>query len=146
MPDLILIDVGSGQLREAIAAMREEGGDVPMFGLAERIDEIILPYGDETLLLDRHSEALHLIERLRDEAHRFGITHHRKLRAKVSMRSKLDGIPGIGAKKKQALIRHFRTVEAVKNASVEELCEVPGISTKLAEAIYRHFHGEGQSV
>ncbi len=142
IPDLILIDGGRGQLNEALTAMHEAGGDVRMFGLAKRIEEIVLPEADESLLLDRHSEALHLIQRLRDEAHRFGITHHRKLRAKHSATSSLDGIPGVGPKKKKALLKQFKTVEALKNASEEELAAAEGVGPALSQIIYQHFHAQ----
>ncbi len=142
LPDLVLIDGGPGQLKEALGAMREAGGDANMFGLAKRIEEIVLPDCDESILLDRHSPALHLIQRLRDEAHRFGITHHRKLRAKQSISSSLDGIPGIGSKKKKALLRHFRSIEALKNAAEPEIAKAEGIGAVLAKAVYQHFHGE----
>jgi excinuclease ABC subunit C len=140
LPDLILIDGGRGQLNEALSAMREAGGDVRMFGLAKRIEEIVLPEADESLLLDRHSDALHLIQRLRDEAHRFGITHHRKLRAKHSATSALDGIAGVGPKKKKALLKQFKTVEALKNASEEALAAAEGVGPALSKVLYEHFH------
>ncbi len=139
-PDLILIDGGAGQLSAAQDAINAFGLDIPMFGLAERLDEIVLPGERETLLLDRHSEALHLIQRLRDEAHRFGITQHRKKRAKVSMHSALDDIEGVGPKKKKALLKHFKTIEALKNASEAELSEAEGIGPMLARVVYQHFH------
>lgn len=120
--------------------MHEQGVDIPMFGLAKRIEEIVLPDCEETLLLDRHSEALHLIQRLRDEAHRFGITHHRKLRAKHAIASSLDAIAGVGPQKKKALLKHFRTIESIKQAGVEELCQAEGIGPALAETIHAHFH------
>ena len=142
LPDLILIDGGRGQLGEAISAMQAAGGDVKMFGLAKRIEEIVLPGESESLLLDRHSDALHLIQRLRDEAHRFGITHHRKLRAKHSATSSLDGIPGVGPKKKKALLKQFRTVEALKAASEEELAVAEGVGPVLAKIIHGHFHAQ----
>ena len=142
MPDLILIDGGRGQLNAAMAAMADSPFDIPMFGLAERIDEIVLPYSDETLLLDRHSNALHAVQRLRDEAHRFAITHHRALRGKNTVGSKLEDIPGVGPTRRKALLKHFKTIEALKNASVEEICEVPGMPKNTAEAVYARFHEE----
>ncbi|MBQ8508104.1 MAG: excinuclease ABC subunit UvrC [Clostridia bacterium] len=145
LPDLILIDGGKGQLSYAMDAMHQQGLDIPMFGLAERIDEIVLPYSDETIFLDRHSNALHLIQRLRDEAHRFAITHHRKLRSKASVSSRLDGVPGIGEKRKKAILKHFATVEALKNASVEEIAAAPGMSRAAAENVYAMLHaGDGE--
>ena len=142
LPDLVLIDGGRGQLGEAMKAMHEAGGNVRMFGLAKRIEEIVLPEAEESLLLDRHSEALHLIQRLRDEAHRFGITHHRKLRAKHSATSSLDAIPGVGPKKKKALLKQFRTIESLKNASEDELALAEGVGPALAKVVYGHFHPE----
>lgn len=145
LPDLILIDGGKGQLNAAMDAMHAVGLEIPMFGLAERIDEIVLPYSDETIYLDRHSNALHLVQRLRDEAHRFAITHHRKLRSKASVSSRLDGVAGVGEKRKKAILKHFSTVEALKNASVEEICGVPGMNRSVAENVYAMLHaGDAQ--
>lgn len=140
LPDLILIDGGKGQLNYAMDAMHSVGLDIPMFGLAERVDEIVLPYSDETIYLDRHSNALHLIQRLRDEAHRFAITHHRKLRSKASVSSRLDGVAGVGEKRKKAILKYFSTVEALKNASVEEIAAVPGMTRPVAENVYAMLH------
>jgi len=120
--------------------MHQQGLDIPMFGLAERIDEIVLPYMDESIILDRHSNALHLIQRLRDEAHRFAITHHRKLRSKASISSRLDGVAGIGEKRKKAILKHFATVEALKNASLDDICAVPGMNRAAAENVYAMLH------
>ena len=140
MPDLILIDGGEGQLSFAQDAMHALGLDIPMFGLAERIDEIVLPNEPDHIYLDRHSPALHAIQRLRDEAHRFGITHHRKLRAKKSVASRLEEIPGIGPKRRAAILKHFRTVEELRAATPDQIAEVPGLPAKDAEAVYRHLH------
>lgn len=145
LPDLILIDGGKGQLNAALDAMHSVGLEIPMFGLAERIDEIVLPYSDETIYLDRHSNALHLIQRLRDEAHRFAITHHRKLRSKASVSSRLDGVAGVGEKRKKAILKHFATVEALKSATVEDICAVPGMTRPVAENVYAMLHaGDGE--
>lgn len=140
LPDLILIDGGRGQLTAAMEAMAESPYDIPMFGLAKRIEEIVLPYSDESLLLDRHSNALHAIQRLRDEAHRFAITHHRALRGKQSVGSKLENIPGIGAARRKAILKHFKTIEALKAAAVEEIAQVPGLPVNAAEAVYARLH------
>lgn len=140
LPDLILIDGGRGQLSAAQDAMHALGLEIPMFGLAERVDEIVLPYSDENILLDRHSNALHLIQRLRDEAHRFAITHHRKLRGKASVSSRLDGVAGVGEKRKKAILRRFQTVEALKNASVDEIAAVDGMTRPAAENVYAMLH------
>ena len=140
LPDLILIDGGAGQLAAAQDAMHACGMNIPMFGLAKRIEEIVLPESDTRIVLDRHSNALHLIQRLRDEAHRFAITHHRKLRSKASVASRLDGVAGVGEKRKKAILKHFSTVEALKNASVDEIAAVDGMSRPAAENVYAMLH------
>lgn len=142
LPDLILIDGGRGQLNAALDAMHAHGLNIPMFGLAERIDEIVLPYEDENILLDRHSNALHLIQRLRDEAHRFAITHHRKLRGRASISSQLDGVPGVGQARRKAILKHFRTAESLRNATLEEFEQIPGLPKKVAEAVYQFLNAE----
>lgn len=135
LPDVILIDGGPEQLLFAHRAMQEAGGNVPMFGLAKKFEEIYLPGRADPIILDRRSNALHLVQHVRDEAHRFGITHHRALRGKEGLRSELASIEGIGPKKQTALIRHFKSVKAIFAASKEELCEVAGISEALADRI-----------
>ncbi|MDO4385462.1 MAG: excinuclease ABC subunit UvrC [Clostridia bacterium] len=142
LPDLILIDGGPEQVRFAQEAMRAQGLDIPMFGLAKRLDEIVLPDSDESILLDRHSEALHLIERLRDEAHRFAITHHRALRQKKGVGSKLEEIPGIGPKRRRAILTRFKTMEALKSATEEEIAEADGVTKENAHAVYRYLHAD----
>ncbi|MBR5288636.1 MAG: excinuclease ABC subunit UvrC [Clostridia bacterium] len=140
LPDLILIDGGPQQLRFAREAMHEAGFDIPMFGLAERLEEIFLPDREESILLDRKSPALHLIVRIRDEAHRFGITHHRKLRQKAGMKSSLEDIPGIGKTRRRVLLTHFKSVKAIAEASMEALCAVDGIGPAQAKIIYDYYH------
>jgi len=140
MPDLILIDGGRGQLSAAQDAMHALGLDIPMFGLAKRIEEIVLPDREESLLLDRASPALHMIQRLRDEAHRFAITHHKKLRGQAAVRSRLESIPGVGPARRRALLTHFRNMDQIAAASVEQLLEAPGMTRPAAEAVYRAFH------
>ena len=120
--------------------MLSEGFNIPMFGLAKRLEEIFLPGQTESILLDRHSPALHLIQRIRDEAHRFGITHHRNLRGKASVHSQLEDIPGVGPKRRRALLTHLRTLENIKNATLDELCAVEGMTRPSAEAVYAYFH------
>ncbi len=143
LPDLILIDGGAGQLAAAQEAMHECGMNIPMFGLAKRIEEIVLPESDTRIVLDRHSNALHLIQRLRDEAHRFGITHHRALRSKASLASRLDTVAGVGENRRKAILKHFKTVEALKNASVDEIAQVPGLPETVAYNVYAMLH-EGE--
>ena len=142
LPDLVLIDGGPEQLRFAQDAIHS----VPMekypamFGLAKRLEEIYLPGRDDPIRLDEHSEALRLIQRIRDEAHRFAITHHRGLRTKRSVASRLEEIPGIGATRRRALLTHFSNLEALGNATLEELLDVPGMNRPAAEAVYAFFH------
>ena len=139
LPDVVLIDGGPQQLAFAQRAMHEAGASVPMFGLAKRFEEIYLPgRPDDPIVLDKRSNALHLVQYVRDEAHRFGITHHRALRGKDTLKSRLNEIEGIGPKKQQALIRHFHSVKAIFEAPKEELMRVEGISEKLAERIVAH--------
>ena len=137
LPDLVLIDGGPEQLAFALRAMREAGANVPMFGLAKRLEEIYLPDRELPILLDKRSPALHLIQRIRDEAHRFAITHHRNLRGKENVHSQIEDIPGIGPARRKALIKHFHSLQAVKNASFEELTAVPGMTKPAAEAVLR---------
>lgn len=139
LPDLILIDGGPQQLAFAREAMHQTGFDVPMFGLAKKLEEIFLPGQEESILLPRHSPALHLIQRLRDEAHRFAITHHRAVRGKAAVHSQLEDIPGVGPSRRRALLKHFRTMEQLKHATLEQLREVPGIPQSVAQMIYAHF-------
>ena len=140
LPDLILIDGGAQQLRFAREAMHAEGFDIPMFGLAEKLEEIYLPNQETTILLDRKSPALHLIQRIRDEAHRFGITRHRNLRQKASTHSTLEDIPGIGKTRRRALLTHFKSIKRIAEASVEELCQAEGIGPAQAKVIFEHYH------
>ncbi len=142
LPDLILIDGGPQQLRFAREAMLAVGYNIPIFGLAKRLEEIFLPDQEESILLDRKSPALHLIQRIRDEAHRFGITHHRKLRQQAGMHSSLEDIPGIGPARRRALLAHFKTIAAIAAATPEALGEVEGIGPAQARTIYAHYHKE----
>ncbi len=140
LPDLILIDGGPQQLRFARTAMLAVGYDIPIFGLAKRLEEIFLPHQEESILLDRKSPALHLIQRIRDEAHRFGITHHRKLRQKAGMHSSLEDIPGIGATRRRALLTHFKSIANIAQATPDDLCQVDGIGKAQARVIWAHYH------
>ena len=134
----MLIDGGPEQLLFAHRAMEEAGASVPMFGLAKRFEEIYLPGKPDPIVLDRRSNALHLVQYVRDEAHRFGITHHRALRGKNSIQSELSAIEGIGPKRQTELIRHFKSVKAIFNATEDELCQVEGISKEMARRILEH--------
>ena len=140
----MLVDGGPEQLRFAREAMLQEGFDVPMFGLAEKQEEIWLPNHHTPILLDRHSPALHLIQRLRDEAHRFAITHHRRLRGKAAVHSRLEDIPGIGPARRRALLATFRTMKGISEATLEELLAVKGMSRNAAQALYDAMHPEAK--
>lgn len=144
LPDLVLIDGGPQQLRFAREALQALGAEVPMFGLAKKQEEIYLPDREEPICLDHHTPELHLVQRIRDEAHRFGITHHRALRGKASIHSQLEDIPGIGPKRRKALLSHFGSLKAIRAASLEELVSAPGMSKPAAEAVWA-WAQDGQS-
>ncbi len=140
-PDLVLIDGGKGQLNAALAAMKELGvGDIPSAGLAKEFELLFVEGRDEPIELPRGSAALFLVQRVRDEAHRFAITFHRDLRGKRNVASFLDQVPRIGPKRKKALLKHFGSVRKIKEASLDELLAVPGVTRQAAEAILDHFH------
>lgn len=140
MPDLVLIDGGPQQLQFARRAMLQHGVEVPMLGLAERLEEIYLPGRESSILLDKRDPALHLIQRVRDEAHRFAITHHRGLRNNTMHKSVLEDIPGIGPARRRALIAHFKSVKKIAEADVAALSQVPGMTEKTAQAVYDALH------
>jgi len=123
LPDLVIIDGGKGQLGRAVSVLEkfELFGKVPVVGLAKQQEEIFFPYKSESLMLPRHSQALYLVQRVRDEAHRYGITAHRKKRQKLGMASQLDAIPGIGPARRKALLKHFGSVNKIREATLEEL-------------------------
>ena len=140
LPNLVVINGGKGQLSSALEVIRGLGlADLPVVGLAKREEEIFIPHQSTSILLDRDSAALHLIQRIRDEAHRFAITFHRKLRGKRNLVSVLDHVEGIGPKRRQALWKAFKTLEAMKAASVEELAAVEGMNTAVAQTLYDFF-------
>ena len=137
LPDLLIVDGGKGQLGRAVRVLEEAGltDRVPVVGLAKQQEELFRPGVEVSLLLPRHSQALYLVERIRDEAHRFAITAHRKARGKLGVASRLDAIPGIGPKRRRALLEKFGSIEAIRAASVEELMQVNGISEDTALAV-----------
>ena len=114
--------------------------DISVVGLAKRLEELYLPDSNEPILLPRDSTALILLRRIRDEAHRFAIAYHRKLRKKGGITSRLDDIPGLGKNKKQELWKYFKTISKMGSASVEDLCEVNGIGKKLSRTIWEYLH------
>lgn len=136
LPDLVIIDGGKGQLGAAVQVMRELGvHDIPTVGLAKRFEELFVPDEDEPVVLPRGSEALYLVQRVRDEAHRFAITFHRQVRGKSSIQSALDTIPGIGPKRKKSLLRKFGSVKQIREADVEEIASTVGFTKALAEKV-----------
>ncbi len=138
LPDVVLIDGGPEQLAFAQRAMLDAGISLPMFGLAKKNEEIYLPGRVDPIVLDKRSTALHLIQQVRDEAHRFGITHHRALREKSSLKSELASIQGVGPKRQVELLRHFGNVKAIFEAPVEELAAVRGMNKAAAEAVAKY--------
>lgn len=141
-PDLIIIDGGKGQLSSTYPLLEKYGLDIPMISLAKRIEEVFVPSSHVPILLRYDSVELKLLQRIRDEAHRFAITFHRNLRTKKQTESSLEEIKGLGKKKTQELLKAFGSTENVEKASVEELVLVKGIHQSLAIEIYNHFHNE----
>ena len=144
LPDLILIDGGKGQLSAAMEVINASDEKVAAIGLAKRFEEIYKPGIADPILLPRTSKALHLIQRLRDEAHRFAVTYHRSLRGKTMKASVLNDIPGVGAKRKKALLKHFGSIEKLKEAAMEEIQAAPTVTKATAQSIYLFFHGENE--
>ena len=140
MPDLIVIDGGKGQLSSACEIIRGAGHlTVPVVGLAKRFEEVYREGESDPVILPRSSQALYLIQRIRDEAHRFAITYHRKLRNKRNLVSVLDNVEGIGPKRRKILMDHFGTIERIKQASVEEMAALDGMNIPSAEAVHNYF-------
>ena len=138
-PDLILIDGGKGQLNAASEALESlDLTHLPIMGLAKRFEHIFLPNQPHPIVLRHDNPTLHLIQRLRDEAHRFAVTYHRKLRSRELSHSILDEIPNIGPKRKQALLQHFASIEKIRHASLDELLAVKGITHRIAADLRKH--------
>ena len=135
-PDLVLIDGGKGHLGAALQVFLELGiNDIPLASLAKENEELFIPMMSESIVLPRNSQGLYLVQRARDEAHRFAVTFHRERRSKKSVQSALDLVPGIGPKRKRMLIRRFGSLRGVSNASVEEIAAVPGMTLSLARSV-----------
>ena len=140
MPDLIIIDGGKGQLNAALPVIRAMGvTDVPVISLAKRIEEVFVEGESESIILEHHTPELQLLQQIRDEAHRFAITYHRRLRGKRNLESVLDHIEGIGPKRRKALYKHFGNLDAMRVAELEELESVEGMNKKAALAVYEFF-------
>ncbi len=140
LPDLIIIDGGKGQLSRVVKVLEQFDlfDKVPVVGLAKQEEEIFFPHNSQPLILPRHSQGLYLVQRIRDEAHRYGITAHRARRTKQGLASQLDSIPGIGPTRRKALLKHFGSMDKIKEATLEELAAVKGVNRNAAESIKAH--------
>ncbi len=147
LPDLIIIDGGKGQLSAAMEVLHELNLDIPTIGLAKEegshtkmntAEQIFIPNSPDPIILPRTSQALYLLQRIRDEAHRFSITYHRQLRSDRTFKSVLDDIPGIGPKRKQALMKHFGSIRAISAASIDELAALDGMTRDAAKKVKEH--------
>ena len=140
LPDLLIVDGGKGQLSRAVQVLDKFGisNDVLVAGLAKQNEELFVPGKSKPIILPRRSQGLYLVQRVRDEAHRFAITSHRNKRTRQGIASQLDSIPGIGPAKRNVLLKHFGSIQDIQDATVEELTAVNGITEKLAEAIKTH--------
>ena len=135
LPDLIIIDGGKGQLTRAVRVLEEYtlAGSIPVAGLAKQEEELFLPHRSKPIMLPRHSQGLYLLQRIRDEAHRFAITAHRKQRSRLGLASQLDAVPGIGPARRKALLKQFGSIDKIKEAGAEDLAKVPGMTRTAAE-------------
>ena len=148
LPDLILIDGGRGQLSSTLDVLEELGvKEVDVLGLAKRLDEVYLPGIADPQNIPRGSSALKLLQRIRDEAHRFAVEYHRKLRRRRTVRSELENIPGVGVKRRTALLKYFGSLKRLQGATIDEIRSVEGISASIAQEVYNHLHKlkEGRS-
>lgn len=139
VPDLIVIDGGKGQLHAALPIIRQAGCEAPVISLAKRIEEVFVEGRSDSIILSHHTPELQLLQAIRDEAHRFAITYHRHLRGKRSLVSILDHIEGIGPARRKALWQHFKTIDDMKQAEIDELAAVPGMTRQTAENVYYFF-------
>ena len=140
-PDLIVIDGGKGQLGMACGVLDKlDLAHIPIIGLAKEFEEIYVPNTKRPIIIPKNNKALHLLQQVRDESHRFAITYHRKLRSKNIQASSLDDIAGVGKKRKVALLKEFGTLENIKNASIDDLVKIKGMNQKTAENVYNFYH------
>jgi excinuclease ABC subunit C len=141
LPDLVLIDGGRGQLNVGLQVVQDLGLDyIPVIALAKQQEEVFQGDSREPLLLDRTSPALHTLQKIRDEAHRFAITYHKKLRHQRTIQSALDAIPGVGPTIRTSLLKTLGSARRVRESSVAELAAVPKVTPRMAQKIYDHFH------
>jgi excinuclease ABC subunit C len=137
-PSLIVIDGGKGQLGRAVKVLDDLGLDIPVVGLAKKLEEVYVPGESDPIVIPRGEESLYLLQRVRDEAHRFAVTYHRKLRDRSMVDSILDDVPGIGAGRKKALVRRFGSVKKMRAASIDDLAEV--VPDTVAHDLYDALH------
>ncbi len=136
VPGLVVVDGGPPQVAAAVQALTELGiDDIPVCGLAKRLEEVWLPDQEDPVILPRTSEGLYLLQRVRDEAHRFAITHHRSRRSKSMVESVLDDVPGLGEVRRKTLLKHFGSLKKLREAEVDQIATVPGIGPRTAQAI-----------
>jgi excinuclease ABC subunit C len=140
-PALIVVDGGRGQLAQATKVLGDLDLHIPHIGLAKRLEEVYFPDRPDPLLVPRGSEALFVLQHLRDEAHRFAVTYHRQKREKRALRSPLDDVPGVGPARKKALLKRFGSLAKVQRATAEEIAETPGVGPELARAVHEALHG-----
>jgi len=142
LPDLMLIDGGKGQLGVAMEVVAESGLSINLIGLAKQHEIVYRPDHKEPLILPRNSQALFLLQRIRDEVHRFSVTYHRTVRAKNATLSVLTTIPGIGNVRRRELLKHFGSVAKMKSATIDQIAAAPAMNRKLAAQMYRLLHGD----
>jgi excinuclease ABC subunit C len=140
-PSLVVVDGGKGQLGVCSQVLTDLGLDIPHVGLAKRLEEVYLPGQPEPLMIPRGSEALFVLQHIRDEAHRFAITYHRQKRAKRALVSPLDEIAGVGPSRKKALLKRFGSLARLRDATVEDIAATPGIGPEVALAVHERLHG-----
>jgi len=139
-PALIVVDGGRGQLTQASEVLAELGLSIPHIGLAKRLEEVYFPDRPDPLMIPRGSEALFVLQHIRDEAHRTAVAYHRSLREKRALRSPLDDIPGVGPSRKKALLKRFGSLTKLRNASVDEIAATPGVGPGMAASVHEHLH------
>ena len=139
-PALVVVDGGRGQLTQASAVLAELGLSIPHIGLAKRLEEVYFPDRPDPLVIPRGSEALFVLQHIRDEAHRTAVAYHRSLREKRALRSPLDDIPGVGPARKKALLKRFGSLTKLRAASVEEIAATPGVGPQMAATVHDHLH------
>ncbi len=144
LPDLIIIDGGKGQLGRVVKVLEQFDlfDKVPVVGLAKQEEEIFFPHNSQPLILPRHSQGLYLVQRIRDEAHRYGITAHRARRSKQGMASQLDSIPGIGPTRRKALLKHFGSMDKIKEASIDGVGRSQRHERMTRQKVLRHTWNE----